>query len=685
MTGAFRKARRIVWSTGIVGLLAAGGWVEVALRAQEVPARTSGAATAGGGAVRTVGPQTEALAPSPPPDSAPPGAPVKSVISHQAQPAEDSKPRMAPGEIKELRAEIVKRIEAVDAAEAAKKADAAATKNSASEAKPIVDAKALRDLLKIRLDWMTEYEKADQEHRQATETNPDQDRAKAEAEIEKLGPLLIQAEKSPDALLPEAFHRPANQIDDAVRKAMKDAIEAVQNELKDWTTKYEAAKADVAKTAEVRTAMRAQRDKIFQRVAALKVRDVDAPPAAAKTAKEAKVGAPSAEAADSSLLDSERRLNAEWEVRAESLRLTAQEARIARDAKLTAVDELEVRIGDAHVRIAQKVLDRMQQRFRSASDIQQRDLKRAAASEENLAAVSDDPLVRFRARRNAELLELEAQTVKFEQRATSNLPPSPEEQRALAERERKDFEGVKRLITDGEVSRLDAILLNNDFRRIGPERDRIERNELKAVEARVQFYGNALTEAELELLEDARQDQFEHEALLERLPDDRRSAAGLVFAEIEGKHRALLIRRRDALKILADRAAETVREVKSRLTVLDEKYGFIRTNIFWVRDQDPIGLDLISQGARETARLGQAFSRIAGEAVDTRNWTPVSAEFAAAVAALVVLPFGLFRFRRELGGRIATHLPDLGAGAAPTAPTAASDSAGSSTHNHDPD
>jgi potassium efflux system protein len=143
----------------------------------------------------------------------------------------------------------------------------------------------------------------------------------------------------------------------------------------------------------------------------------------------------------------------------------------------------------------------------------------------------------------------------------------------------------------------------------------------------------------------------------------------LVLDEIEGKHRAILVRRRDALKALASRAAETLKEVKSRLAVLDDEYGFIRTSIFWVRDQDPIGPESVGQGGREVARLGKAIFRLAEEAVDARNWSRVSAEFTAAAVGLVVLPFGLFRIRRQLSEQIAIHLPDPETVSEPSAST----------------
>ena len=108
--------------------------------------------------------------------------------------------------------------------------------------------------------------------------------------------------------------------------------------------------------------------------------------------------------------------------------------------------------------------------------------EQAKASEENKARSSDDPLERFRARRTAELLALEAHVIKNEQDLVISPAPSYEEQKTLADHADVDFANIKELLDDGKVSRLDAIRLNNEFRRIGPERDRLLKNEMATVE-----------------------------------------------------------------------------------------------------------------------------------------------------------------------------------------------------------
>ncbi len=100
--------------------------------------------------------------------------------------------------------------------------------------------------------------------------------------------------------------------------------------------------------------------------------------------------------------------------------------------------------------------------------IEERNLAAAKVNEENKARLATDPLEIFRARRTAELLALEALVVKSEQALVISPRPSYEEQKTLADRADFDFANIKELLEDGNVSRLDAIRLNNEFRRIGP-------------------------------------------------------------------------------------------------------------------------------------------------------------------------------------------------------------------------
>ena len=77
------------------------------------------------------------------------------------------------------------------------------------------------------------------------------------------------------------------------------------------------------------------------------------------------------------------------------------------------------------------------------------------------------------------------------------------------------------------------------------------------------------------------------------------------FAELESKHRTLLVRQRAVLTKLVARASETLEQVTRRLRVLEEEYGFIRTHIFWVRDQEPIGPDDTHTGRPRAEKSGQ--------------------------------------------------------------------------------
>src|SRR5262249_26127252 len=118
-----------------------------------------------------------------------------------------------------------------------------------------------------------------------------------------------------------------------------------------------------------------------------------------------------------------------------------------------------------------------------------------------------------------------------------------------------------------------------------------------------------------------------------------------------------LKRQKVALTGLVSRAALTLEQVTRRLRVLEDEYGFIRTHIFWVRDQEPIGLETVSRMGRELRRLGRGLLKLAEEAGDHGLWRQPPGEFMAAAAAVVILPLGLFRIRRILRRRITRALP----------------------------
>jgi potassium efflux system protein len=475
------------------------------------------------------------------------------------------------------------------------------------------------------------------------ERSPDKQLSAARADLDQLKTQLGQP---PQNFLPPAFKTASGQLNDSVRGELKEAIETLDGELKEWRTKLEAARAQPASARSKQAGLRAERDDLFKQVAA-------------STAKgqERESAIRSAKVDQARLLAQERLMNFRLEARIDALRLKVVEAKLARELKLQDVRELDQQRLQAHVQLSRKLLDLMQERYRQLAESRSRDLEQAAARQEIEAREADDPLARYRARRKADLLDLESKVVKNEQALATRTHPALEEERASADRAEADFAEIKLLLADGNVSRLDALRLNNDFRRIGPERDRLLRNELASIEAQLQFYENNLTNVELELIEGSLADQVEHEAVMERLPPERHGQARAEFASLEQRHKDLLMRQRAALTKLVARAAETLEQVNRRLHVLEDEYGFIRTNIFWVRDREPIGQASVSRTGHELRLLAKGLIKLVRETCSWRAWGQLSSEFLTAAVAAVVLPPGLFRLRRLLLRRITRALP----------------------------
>jgi potassium efflux system protein len=559
-------------------------------------------------------------------------------------------------ESESLRAETLERLKAMGtgspadsdasgSAAPATKADGPVPQGAVStiSAEHIVQ-KPQQKLLQDRLHWLDEHAKLAVALKKSSgpESSPERQSDQLKAELKQLQAMLAQTNENPGTLLPPAFGKHSGTATGALVSEMKDAIEATTHEVGEWKSKAELLKSGKAEREATKKKSAAERDKTFQLVTALKARDLEF--------EKAVIDAQSAEGAQ---LARDRLINYQWQVRVESLRLQVIEAEIALEAKLADVRELEAQVCYAHIQLAARELDQMRARFRAESDKQESDLARAAADEKSKAQWSRDPIERFRARGTAELLELEAQVLKYEQALATSPSPSFEEQQTLADRADHDFVRIKELLEDGTVSRLDAIRLNNEFRLIGPERDQLMRNDMATVEARLQFFEEALTNVEIELLQNSLHDRYEHELLRERVAPERLAEGEALLNDLERQHRVILLRRRAALEKLSERASRTLQQVSRRLSILDQEYGFIRTQIFWVRDQDPLALGTFWQGAREVNYLIKALLRLAQETTTASLWGRPSAEFMAMCLAVLALPVIFRKLRRTLGGMIA--------------------------------
>ena len=501
-------------------------------------------------------------------------------------------------------------------------------------------SKAMREVFEERLKWLDDWDKAVKERMAAEnpEQSPEKQAAEWKADLERITTSLEQTAKDPDSLLPVSFRKLPAEVPDALRNELKETIDSAQSELKDWSTKREQTRANPShKEGGDLAALRAARDQTFRRVAGLKALSLEREAAVA--------GAKSSEARD---MARERLLNFQWESRVETERLRGQEARLTLETKRSDLLSLNMQLQEAHVQLAEKTLDRMKGRYSKLAARQERELQTEAVKEQSRAANSDDPLERYRAKRTADLLELKAKVLKSQDAWTTDPSPSLLEQKAKADHAETDYDNVKKLLDDGKISHLDALRLNNDFRRIGKERDVIVRNELAIAANRLTFAENALSTVELDLINDARDDRYELDTLLQSLPRSLHARAITLFEEIQQKHMDLLTRERDALQKLASRAEQTHEQISRRIKILDDHFGFIRTHMFWVRDEDPIGLQALPLVQREGRQLFRAVLALVTLAVGPKSWGRVSPEFLVAAFGLVVFPLPFYRARRAL-------------------------------------
>ena len=514
--------------------------------------------------------------------------------------------------------------------------------------------KPAREVFERRLVLLGQWAEAARHRNEAEHPNPSPEQATIEAkeDLKKTEVMLERAAKAPDEFLPEAFRpTPAGAAPKPaeVRLAeMKEAIDRARGENNDHNAELEKVRGEGSKAGSGDLAtLRAERDRVHQSVAAL---------AAARGEREAAIAAAaSPEARD---LARERYTNYEWECRVEAERLAAGDARIALAARQADLGTSLIQSRAARLRLDRRLLEVMEQRYAAQSELQQVDLKRAVAKEETRAAHTDDVLERYRAQRSASLLELESQAVAYEKaNATTEPGLALSEQEKRADQSVQEFELLKKRLNDGNISSLDILRLKNEFRRLMPLRAAIVGDELAKTKAALAGYEGALADIEMDLLNDARDDQYDREALFDKLPAGRRREADAMLEAMEVRHRSLLHRCRNVLQKLAQRSEDTQAQILRRIHIIDEQYAFVRTHIFWVRDAEPVGPATFARAGDESWRTTRALARLACEPWDRSLWGRVSPDFVAALVGLVILPWPLRLARRGLD-RLRLAAPD---------------------------
>jgi potassium efflux system protein len=389
---------------------------------------------------------------------------------------------------------------------------------------------------------------------------------------------------------------------------------------------------------------------------------------ARRAEREAAISA--ASTAESRELEREKLVNFEWETRVEEARLHARETQIRLETKLASLSGMRLELLDARKDVIKKTLEAMQAKYGVLVERQQRDLQRLAEHEEVRAQNTIDPLMKYRAKRNAEMLVLKALALQDEHALSVAPPLSLEVQRELADRAERDFAGLKQLVEEGRATAIVALRLKNDYRRLSFERAAVGRTELARAIDEMTRTENLLTAVELDLVNESHDQRYYLDELLEVLPPARRAEARAAAADVEDQHRKLLIRRREALEKLADRAQEIHKQVVRRLTILDDQYAYVRTHIFWMRDAEPIGLATLAPVPTDCRKLARSLLNIAGEVCDRSAWGRVSPIFILALLMTAALPWPLHRARMALGDRVETSRRPPPANPATTPPDA---------------
>ncbi len=503
--------------------------------------------------------------------------------------------------------------------------------------------KALRDVWNERLALIDDWRKVvnDRGEAEKPERSPDREIGELRAKFEQGKAFAEQLANAPESVMPEVFRLPPEQVDEAKLAEMSRDIDDRRVTLGERTSELEKCRAEPAAHATKLHDLGIERDRAHARKSTLPTlrASLEAAHAAAATEEARK-------------LAREKLANFRWMAVLGEERLAHAEAKLALETRRAEAIDLDIKVHELIVRNVQDFMAALSRRYAAVAERRKAALKTEAVREQARAAASDDPVVKFTARRSSEIHEMEAQLVEYDKLVSSTPSLSLEEQKGLADHAAADLEDLKQVVKENRVGGLVALRLNNDFRLLSRERASIQRNELAQASAHHAHYENALTEVELSFINDARDDAFERDAFIEMLPADRRAAAGAAIDGLDARHKELLGKKKAVLEKLLDRAEKTHAAVERRLRILDEQYAFIRTHIFWVRDSEPLGAATLVQARRDLAKVAAAAARLGAEPLDRRLWTPASAEFGLMLLGLVILPPVIIYARHRLKATI---------------------------------
>ncbi len=507
------------------------------------------------------------------------------------------------------------------------------------------DQKArLRGVVEDRIKWINQWLKDHKERESAEhpETSPEKRKIDLERELEKTKAQIKKAASKPESVLPSTFVVERTKIVDAKLNELKDAVEQARIEAKDRATLLEKTKVELAKGEKELAALKIEREKAKERVSTLN---------SLTSEKESAI----ATATTPEAIDLARELfeNHRWELLAESERLAAMDAKLSLASALSGLGSLQIELLDTSAKLARTTADQMDTTYKGILDGRRVALEAEAAKAQSSADRSIDPLKKHEAKRTAELLELEAQNLRDEQRLATNVYLSPREQKELSDRATREFDELKQLVKEGRSRAALAVRLKHEFRKLATAREAVVSNELARAGYQLAYLESELTAIEFELMNDSRDDEIALEVLLENLPKKRWEEAKALCEKIEGRHRQLLEKRRSLLEHTLIQADNAHKELLQRVKTLEEKYNFIQGRIFWVRDSEPLGPEALGPAKSELIRLFGAVGAVGVEFQSKQGWRGNSVEFWIALAAVIVLPLPMARIvvlvKRRLG------------------------------------
>jgi potassium efflux system protein len=337
----------------------------------------------------------------------------------------------------------------------------------------------------------------------------------------------------------------------------------------------------------------------------------------------------------------------EKQIALKSMKILTQEADLAADLEPVLSAELE---------LAEKQLERLEQEFELYSKAYEQQLAAAQqqkaeslARKEQEAATAETPAARFTAAWEAELSRSERNKSDLEQFVVGLERDAADQEKRLAT-EKEELAGFRELLKQAGASRRAADRIKLTLQQLKLRRRVLSRPFRPGFSQTLNGYRDRRFTIEDTLF--SIRDRWKEgvEAAITQLPEGEKAAFTAATADLLTRYRAALQDEKGLLTEAIRLGQQIQITLLARMDTVNELQRYIRSRVFWLRDDKPIGVEAIKPIGGEIRNLALWTRKILS--AETTTWLAESLRSPVAIfyglILLIALPVGLFYARQRI-------------------------------------